>query len=285
MELYICQAQVLLPGPWVIGGDFNTVLENWERKGGVGNARSMRNFRMFMDLANVIDIPMMGMRFTWFNNRENESWARLDRFLCDPLFLSWFPKLVQKGLYRNLSDHNLVCIGEPDVDWGPRPFRCLNSWLEDKSLLEGVQNKWTQTKGFGTTGLRLFCKTRAVKQHMKSWMNGRKTLGDQIKVLEAELEAVEVRAVSQGWTLNLRQERSACLAKLWKQIRVDEQKWKQISRVKWLKEGDRNTRFFHILANTRRKTNFIGEIEIEGRLCAGPDQVKEGVHKFFKEHF
>ncbi|KAK2658875.1 hypothetical protein Ddye_005408 [Dipteronia dyeriana] len=121
--------------PWVIGSDFNIVLKHWERKDGGGNVRSMRNFKIFIDLAKVIDISMVGMKFTWSNNRKNESWVRLDQFFYDPLFLSWFPNLVQKGLNKSLIDHNLVCIGRPVVDWKPRPFRFLNYWLEEKALI------------------------------------------------------------------------------------------------------------------------------------------------------
>ncbi|KAK2634471.1 hypothetical protein Ddye_029263 [Dipteronia dyeriana] len=72
------------------------------------------------------------MEFTWFNNRENESWARLDRFLCDLFVLSWYPKMIQRGLNRILSDHNPVFFGELKEYWGPKPFIFLNEWLDDK---------------------------------------------------------------------------------------------------------------------------------------------------------
>ncbi|KAK2651474.1 hypothetical protein Ddye_011330 [Dipteronia dyeriana] len=88
--------------------------------------------------AGVIDIPLWEMSFTWSNNREVGSWARLDRFLVSPIILSWCPNLVQIGLPISISDHCAINLGVSKDNWGLRPFRFFNKWLEDKVLLAEV---------------------------------------------------------------------------------------------------------------------------------------------------
>ncbi|KAK3199766.1 hypothetical protein Dsin_023181 [Dipteronia sinensis] len=155
---------------------------------------------------------------------EDESWARLDRFLCDPLFFSWFPQLVQKELGRSLSDHNPIFLGDSEVDWGPKPFWFLNGWLEDKALLEGVRNCWLSCQAGASAGLLLKNKIRAVRSHLKAYSKTNKLDGDMIKALEKELARIEGCDVASRWTVGLREQRSSCLVKLWKQIHLDEQK-------------------------------------------------------------
>ncbi|KAK2635501.1 hypothetical protein Ddye_030293 [Dipteronia dyeriana] len=70
---FILNAQVSLPGSWMIRGDFNIVLFPSEMRGGIGNMRFMMNFQMFSDLVKVVDIPLQGLVFTWSNNMEVES--------------------------------------------------------------------------------------------------------------------------------------------------------------------------------------------------------------------
>ena len=45
---------------------------------------------------------------------------------------------------------------------------------------------------------------------------------------------------------------------------LEETSWRQNSREIWLKEGDRNTGFFHIMANSHKRRNTIDRIRIGG---------------------
>jgi hypothetical protein len=69
---------------------------------------------------------------------------------------------------------------------------------------------------------------------------------------------------------------------LHKVMDLDEISWRQKSRVLWLKEGDRNTKFFHRMANSHRRNNFIGCLNIEGTVTSDPKEVEEGIVQYYK---
>ena len=58
---------------------------------------------------------------------------------------------------------------------------------------------------------------------------------------------------------------------------LEEVSWRQKSREIWLKEGDRNTGFFHRMANSHRRRNSISSISINGRRLDKEAEVKEGL--------
>ena len=59
---------------------------------------------------------------------------------------------------------------------------------------------------------------------------------------------------------------------------LEEISWRQIS---WLKEGDRNTGFFHIMDNSNRKRNIMGKINIECRWVEEESEICKGIAKAF----
>ena len=73
------------------------------------------------------------------------------------------------------------------------------------------------------------------------------------------------------------EEREKAREKFKKWVDLEEVFWRQKSRETWLKEGDRNTRFFHIMANSHRRRNSIRDISINGRRCVKEPEIKEGL--------
>lgn len=52
--------------------------------------------------------------------------------------------------------------------------------------------------------------------------------------------------------------RQEAMKKIWDYNQMEEISWRRKSRVSWLKEGDKNTRFYHRMASVRSRVNFVG---------------------------
>ncbi|XP_015949941.1 uncharacterized protein LOC107474818 [Arachis duranensis] len=58
--------------------------------------------------------------------------------------------------------------------------------------------------------------------------------------------------------------------------------WKQMSRSRHANEIDRNTRYFHNIASTRRRNNRIKSLVIHGRLVRNQARIKVAIRCFYK---
>ncbi|KAK3226022.1 hypothetical protein Dsin_005884 [Dipteronia sinensis] len=282
---FICSAQQFFSAPWCIGEDFNTILNESERKKDSFNTWSVKSFNDFILQAKVVDIPLCGAAFTWSNNREDGSWTRLDRFLVCPNILSWFPNVVQRGLPRTISDHCAISLGTIKENWGPSPFKFNNEWLEDKELMAVVQKAWVDSNVTRSSIYILHTKLRSSKCKIKGWALAKMRDKASTKSIEDRLAKIDERAASGCWTEPLRQERLEANVELWKLLRLEEQEWRQKSRVKWLLEGDRNTRFFHCVASGKKRRNFIENIYFDGVVKSNVDEVRNGVADFFENQY
>ncbi|XP_042972839.1 uncharacterized protein LOC122304645 [Carya illinoinensis] len=69
-------------------------------------------------------------------------------------------------------------------------------------------------------------------------------------------------------------------------LEEEDLKWKQRAKQQWLKEGDRNTSFFHKCANQRRKVNTIQKIMDENESPAStPKEVSQVFQGYFQNLF
>ncbi|GKV50623.1 hypothetical protein SLEP1_g57323 [Rubroshorea leprosula] len=129
-------------------------------------------------------------------------------------------------------------------------------------------------------------KAKAVKGVLKGWNkevfgNMEALYGQAVKKVEqvdmqnevSDLEEAEIVKRQEGFS------------EMWDCIRKRELIWKQKSRNKWVREGDANTRFFHIVAIGRRAHNNIAGLMCEGVWCEEPDAVKNESAKYFRKLF
>lgn len=75
----------------------------------------------------------------------------------------------------------------------------------------------------------------------------------------------------------------SCQQELHKLYLEEEMYWQQRSKLKWLLEGDLNTKFFHIVASTRKKNNTITSLEIDGVVCTNQSVIQKHITDFYKD--
>lgn len=67
-----------------------------------------------------------------------------------------------------------------------------------------------------------------------------------------------------------------------KKVLQQEIKWKQRSRIKWLDEGDRNTKYFHGIACARRHVNRITAIFAQDQIWESRQDIQYKMVSFFR---
>ncbi|KAL8483302.1 hypothetical protein ACS0TY_026115 [Phlomoides rotata] len=129
-------------------------------------------------------------------------------------------------------------------------------WLEKDGCGEIVAKGWDR----GNTFSNFLDRTLRCGTQLKSW--DEKTfgfIGKKIRDLRKVLEVLQIR-IQTSDVLRLIREKSGELDEL---LKLEEIWWFQRSRALWLKDGDRNTPFFHKKASQRRKRNIINRIKTE----------------------
>ncbi|KAJ9685117.1 hypothetical protein PVL29_017229 [Vitis rotundifolia] len=156
-------------------------------------------------------------------------------------------------------------------------------WLKVEGFKDLLKSWWEGDNFNGFASFILAEKIKVVKSKLKEWnrdvfgrVEYRKNLAlDQMEFWDAKektnklsLEEIEARREA-------REE-----YKKW--VLLEEITWRQISSEVWLKEGDRNTDFFHKMANAHRRRNNVDRIRINGVWHSEEKGISEGIVNAFR---
>jgi hypothetical protein len=119
-----------------------------------------------------------------------------------------------------------------------------------------------------------------MKGALQQW--SKREFGDateDINKLRKELEHVKARAPA-----NIMEIRNIA-DRMDEVLYREEMMWLQHSRISWLKEGDCNTRFFHIQAKWRSRKNKIKKLKrADGTWCDAPCEMKSMARDLLHGH-
>lgn len=272
-----------------IMGDFNSVRSEVERRG-VGTVTSHHRrdsdmFNDFIETIEVVDIPLTRKKFTWV--RPNGSaMSRLDRCMVSIGWLEAWPLSIQQAQDRDISDHCPILLKQLHLEWGPKPFRVLNCWQQDPRFDKFVPECWSKLDVQGRGLFVLKEKLKILKGNLKRWNS--EIFGDvntKKKETVDRINALELKAEVSPLLEEELAERKLLSVEFWRVSKLQESLLSQKSRIRWLREGDENSRFFHGMVKWRHRANSINGLLLNGEWVDEPAAVKEGVKLFFERKF
>ncbi|KAI0516092.1 hypothetical protein KFK09_008764 [Dendrobium nobile] len=268
--------------PMVVGGDFNCVLSQAEKRGGkrFTLTQGSKDFNNFMIRNDLHEVKSMGPRFTWCNNKSGGAriLEKLDRCLINSTALDIIHLALVKHLTRVASDHCPIMleIFKP-VERFNRIIRYEEVWATYYGASTLVKNVWMRScRGDPASVLNLkFKRTlKALFYWSKAKFKDLSMLREKLRreILEIQLEESE-GDISLDKLQILRykiNELNVTLARIntW---------WRQRAKARWMDEGDCNSSFFHAFANARRSTNWISHIKTESDGWPKPSTIISNV--------
>ncbi|GKV32816.1 hypothetical protein SLEP1_g41389 [Rubroshorea leprosula] len=235
-------------GRWCLGGDFNAVTRVEERAGCKDPTIEMNEFNSFIYDAGLIDLPLIGR--------------------------------------KSVSDHCPLVLKNEKVDWGPKPFKFFDAWLEQPECMELIKKAWNSSVEEGRKGFRLKEKLKSTKKALKEWSgNHMSELDCKIKEAEKMIAILDEKGEIAQLSEEDSNRRKGCFLDLWKYLRIKESIWQQKSRKMWLREGDANTKFYHKCVKGRWRRNEINSIQVNGKQLREVGELKEGMAKYFQDLF
>src|SRR4051812_32535592 len=99
----------------------------------------------------------------------------------------------------------------------------------------------------------------------------KQTFGDvNIKVKDSEraLKVIQDDIAINGYSDSRQEEEKNAQYNHEVALNMEEDFWREKSRIKWHSQGDRNTVFFHTYARIRRKTNLINSLIIDDSVVS-----------------
>ena len=205
----------------------------------------MRNFRDVLASVGLSSLPVRGPQFTWRGRRTDRGKVRgrLDRFLINGDWLSLFPNVRTQNVVASASDHFPILLSRCPREFVAvrKRFRFEAMWLTHKGCQRQVKEAWASIKD-GPTLEQIAHKIKVCQDQLAVWEKAsfgsvKQTLQEKMKQLQ-RLEKMVGGGDKEDEIIQLKGEINDLLCR-------EEIMWKQRSRVQWLKEGDRNTKFFH----------------------------------------
>jgi len=275
--------------PWLCAGDFNEILEANEQFGGVQRPeRQMDGFRDALSACGFFDLGFSGLPYTWDNRQEGNHniKVRLDRAFANATFADLFRQIKVNHEQTTESDHCCLVIECNRSKRGRgrrgKNFKYENMWRREPSYLQLVKDTWGDANHIEDLD-ELQTSLGRMRWAFQEWDHSVfGSVRKELSKLRRELEIERSYSIFSGPSRRERQ----IMTRISELLAREEIMEKQRSRLSWLKDGDRNTKFFQAKAKERAKTNHISALRtVNGDLVTGQSELESMAIDFYGDLF
>ncbi|GJR09593.1 transposon TX1, partial [Tanacetum coccineum] len=272
-------------GAWCIFGDFNIVRRFDARINSHVNVKEMDEFNEFINVTRLVAIPIGGSKFTRVSD-DGLKFSKLDQFLMNEKFKNLWVNISVVALDQKLSNHCPIVLKDMDLDFGPKPFRFFDIWLDEVNIDQVVVNAWNKTVRGSRANCRFMDKLKNVKMDLKVWSKSRFGAHNE-KLREYEREALKWELEAENRHLSdIEMDSWMEARRLWvEKVKEKASMLRQKSRITWDVEGDENTKFFHAYVKRRNNKNCSRGLMVDGMWSEVTNVIKMEVFNIYRNIF
>lgn len=280
------QLKALALPRWLIIGDFNLIYKEQDKSNGNLNRRLMSRFPRTLNHLEVMEVPLLGRKFTWSNLQNNPTLTRIDRAFCTPAWENHLPNPVLHSLSSSTSDHCPLLI-LPFIAPRPKPKFRFESYCTEMQGFHGcVQEAWsrdvpTSHNPMTTLHIKLSRTAKALRLWPKTLVpQGKLAMAICREVIKQLETAQEFRQLSAQEVQFIKQMKARILGL----AAIEKSSARQKSRLTWLRRGDANTKYFQIIANMRKRKKFIHSLHTNNGMAVSQSQKHQIIYDHFNNH-
>lgn len=162
----------------------------------------------------------------------------------------------------------------------------MNAWLSHPSFKDVVEKSWRDADIIGWGSYVFKEKLKRLKEALKMWNRDHfGSIDTKISLLRKEIKDLDERDDLGRLSEEEAIRRREIMAQLLLQLNNKKSLLSQKARLRWLREGDVNSKTFHRAINYRRNINRLMGLEIRGDWIDDPRKVKEAVREHFQNLF
>ncbi|MCI11540.1 transposon TX1 putative protein [Trifolium medium] len=146
----------------------------------------------------MIDLPLLGRHFTWCH-ANGTTMSRIDRVIISMEWMEVWGDCTLWVCPRDVSDHCPLVLKYANNDWGPKPFRFNNYWIDHKFFKKVVEDSWRAQEVSGWMAFVLQEKLRGLKFRLKDWSKIEfGSMESRSKKLVEDIQELDLRGETMG---------------------------------------------------------------------------------------